>query len=232
MSLDYYLIENKLTANEDDCTARTQDVQTVGIDELTAQITGRGMSLTDTEVQAVLNELSYAINAELQKGNAVHTPFVKISPSIGGVFTNSDDSFDPARHKVRLKASVGASIQINPTKLKTKKVVHDTIMPEISSIKDYTTQDINQKISRNATAELHGRYIKIDPNDPEQGIFITSQGQEVRVQQYMLNKPSHIIFMVPQSIPSGEVQIVLKTKYRSRTKLKTASLQHSLIVSE
>lgn len=230
MSLKYCLVDNKLTVDEDDCMARVQDVETVGIDELTAQITGRGMSLTDTVVNSVLTELSYAINAELQKGNAVSTPFVKISPSIAGVFDSGDDSFDASRHAVRLNASLGNGIEVDAAAMKTQKVAPETNLPEITAVKDYQTQRTDEVLTRNAAVELKGYDMKIDPADPEQGIFIVNQGQELRAELYMLNKPSHIIFMVPQDAPGGEVQLVLRNKYRSGATVKTSYFDKTLVL--
>lgn len=231
MSLEYCLVDNKLTPDEDDCMARVQDVKMVGIEELTQAITGRGMSLTDTEVQAVLNELTYAINDQLQAGNAISTPFVRINPSIGGVFDNKDDVFDHARHSIRLNTSLGNGIAVDATKLKATKVKADLNVPEINSLLDYQTQRSNEVLTRNSTVEIKGHNLKVDPNDPEQGIFIKSGGQTVRVQMYMLNKPTHIIFMVPNDAPGGAVELEVRNSTRKGSAIRTSVFGTSLTIS-
>lgn len=228
MSLEYCLVDNKLTTDDNNCMARVQNVKTFGIKEITAKITGRGMSITDTEVMSVLNELSYAINSILQDGNAVSTPFVNIRPSIGGVFTNDEDVFDSSRHTIRLNTRLGTDITIDASKIKTRKVAPKTNRPSIKQVTDYQTQRIDEVLTRNAAVELKGYYMKVDPNDQEQGVFIKTDKQEVRAHTYMLNKPSHIIFIVPQDAPEGEVQLVLKSKYRSGSCLRTVVFSKKL----
>jgi len=209
--------------------ARVQDLKTVGIKELTARITGRGMSLTDTEVQAVLNELSYAINEELQAGNAVSTPFVRIQPSIGGIFANKDDVFDASRHSIRLNATPGGRIEVDTAKLPTKKVKAEVLLAEMDSVTDFVSQRTNDVMTRNGTVEIKGHNLKIDQSDPEQGVFIKNQGQETRVELYMLNKPSHIIFLVPNGAPGGEVELEIRNANRSKT-VRASVFAHKLII--
>ena len=230
MPLKYVLVDNKLTPDPDDCTARTQDVRTVPYEEIITRMTGRGLTLTDTEVKSVFNEFEHLLVELLEDGCAVNTPFLKISPSIVGVFSNADDVFDPARHAVRLNASLGTGVAVDPRKVKLQKEKLATAQPEILSVKDYQTMQVNEVIKRGGTVEITGSDLKIYPEDLEQGIFIGNQGSEVRVTVYMMNKPSMLIFQVPQNVPGGEVYVRVKNKLQKSNVLRTGSFNATLTV--
>lgn len=230
MALKYVLVDNKLTPDPDDCTARTQDLRTVPYEEIIARMTGRGLTLTDTEVKSVFNEFEHLLIELLEEGCAVNTPFIKISPSIVGVFRNADDTFDPARHAVRLNASLGSSIVIDQRKMKLQKEKLSLVQPEILSVKDYQTLQMNEVIKRGGTVEITGSDLKIYPEDLEQGVFIGNQGSEVRVTTYMMNKPSILIFQVPQNVPGGEVYLRVKNKANTGKNIRIGTFSANLTV--
>ena len=230
MALKYVLVDNKLTPDPDDYTARTQDVRTITNDEIIARMTGRGLTLTDTEVKSVFNEFEHLLIELLEEGCAINTPFLKISPSIVGVFSNADDVFDPARHAVRLNASLGSSIVIDQRKMKLQKEKLSLVQPEILSVKDYQTLQMNEVIKRGSTVEITGSDLKIYPEDLEQGVFIGNQGSEVRVTTYMMNKPSMLIFQVPQNVPGGEVYVRVKNKANTGKNIRIGTFSANLTV--
>lgn len=230
MSLNYALIENKLTADPDDCMARTQNVRSISYEEIIENMTGRGTALTDTVVTSVLKEFQYSIIDFLHEGCAINTPFMKISPSIVGVFNNTDDVFDSSRHAVRLNATLGNGIAIDPTKIKLKKEKATSTLPEINNLKNYQTLQENEVISRNGTVEIKGSDLKIYSEDPEQGIFIGNEGNEVRVTNYMMNKPSLIIFLVPQNIPGGDVFLKVRNKVINGKAIRETTFKTKLTV--
>ena len=219
-----------MTPDPEDCSARTQDVRNVPFEEVVARMTGRGLTLTDTEVKSVFNEFEHLLIELLEEGCAINTPFLKISPSIMGVFRNADDVFDPARHAVRLNASLGSGIVIDQRKIKLQKEKLSLVQPEILSVKDYQTMQVNEVIKRGGTVEITGSDLKIYPEDLEQGVFIGNQGSEVRVTTYMMNKPSMLIFQVPQNVPGGEVYVKVKNKLQKSNVLRTGICGTSLTV--
>ena len=230
MALKYVLVDNKMTPDPEDCSARTQDVRNVPFEEVVARMTGRGLTLTDTEVKSVFNEFEHLLIELLEEGCSVSTPFLKIRPSIMGVFRNADDVFDPARHAVRLNASLGSGIVIDQRKIKLQKEKLSLVQPEILSVKDYQTMQVNEVIKRGGTVEITGSDLKIYPEDLEQGVFIGNQGSEVRVTTYMMNKPSMLIFQVPQNVPGGEVYVKVKNKASKGTILRIGTFGTSLTV--
>jgi hypothetical protein len=230
MSLKYYLVDNKLTPDPEDCVARVQDVPTLTFEQLIRNMTSRGLTLTDTEVQSVFNEFVHAVNDGLQQGFAIATPFMRIRPGIVGVFANPNDSFDPSRHKVKLNASLGSDILISQQAMKTEKVKPAALRPEITHVKDYQTQQENESISRNGTAEIRGSSLKMDHEDPEQGIFIVNDAGETRVSIYIHNKPSQVIFQVPGNLPEGDVRIVVRNKNAGSLVLRHGTFDTALTV--
>lgn len=223
MSLDYALFDNNLTPDPNDCVAKVQNVRVVDMNEIVRRMTGRGLTLTDTEVQGVFNEFKHLVNELLQDGCAISTPFLKINPSIVGVFTNQDDVFDSSRHSVKLNAHLGNEISINTKKISMHKVKADTSEPDIVSVRDFQSLRENEAITRGATVEIKGSELKINTEDNEQGIFIGNDGHMVKVSTILHNKPSHVIFIVPQDVPGGEVKITIKNKAHKGKQLRQSS---------
>jgi len=195
----------------------------VQMDEIITRMTGRGMTLTDTEVMSVFNEFGHMLDEILHEGCAVATPFMKIVPSIAGVFRNSDDTFDPERHEVRYNASLGKGVKIDPRRIKLQKEKIKVLQPEMTSVKDYHTLLQDQVMKRGGTVEIKGLQLKVFNQDPEQGLYIGRPGNEVRVTTYIINKPSMLIFQVPPNIAAGEVYITLKNKLPKSSTLRTGT---------
>lgn len=226
--MEYYLILNKLTPEPDDCVARTHNTQTLSLDDIIKRMTGRGLTLTDTEVKSVFNELTHVLNDALQQGNSISTPFLKVTPSIAGVFENADDLFDSSRHTVKLNASLGNDIKVDQRKFSLRKVRVTANMPEILKIRDYQTQRDDEVLSRKGTVELRGLNLKLDAEDKEQGIFIANDGQEVRAEVYMHNKPSQIIFLVPENAPGGDVRLIIRNRHHNGASARQATFEKTL----
>ncbi len=213
MSLQYSLFNNPLTADTDDLIARTQNVETVEFTEVLKMLTRRGLTTTDTEVESVINELIHTINEVISSGKSVNTPFANYRLSIKGLFEHPDDLFDNSKHKVKVNCNTGKSIKIDYETLKLEKVRAETSQPEIDKFIDYATLIENDRLTPGGTAEIKGELLKLDVSDTEQGIFlIAADSSETRVENYMRNKPSDIIFIIPTVLASGTYFLEIRNK--------------------
>jgi hypothetical protein len=210
--MKYFLLENRMTPDPDDCVARVTQQETVTYDELIRMATRRGLTLTDTEMIGAINELTYTIIDVLNSGKAVDTPFVRYRPSIGGVFINKDDAFDALRHSIKINCLVGRDIKVYSNKILLEKIKYASSTPYIERIMDYSTQEENDTITPGGAAELDGELLKMDMSDPEQGVFFLNNGSATRVQIVMKNLPSTIIFNIPNNIAAGQYQLEIRNR--------------------
>lgn len=174
--------------------------------------TRRGLTLTDTELISAMNELLYTINDALSSGKAVDTPFVRFRPSIAGVFSGKEDLFTPTRHYIKINCLPGKELKVDLSGIILEKVKHEALSPFIEEIKDYSTLEINSLLTPSGAAEVKGEMLKIDLNDPLQGLFFKRNGTTVKVDNLIHNFPSELIFNIPQALTAGEYQLEIRNK--------------------
>jgi len=230
MSLNYALVNNPLTSDPADLVARVQNVETVEFPEILKMITRRGLTVTDTEAEAVINELTYTVNELLATGKSVNTPLVNYRLSIKGSFSGADELFDSEKHRVKINCSKGKDIRLDYDALKVEKVRQEKILSIIDEFVDYATMIENDRLTPGATAEIKGEALKLDPPDTDQGLFlIASDSTETRVSVYLHVKPTSIIFNVPV-VPAGAYELEIRRKLRSSTVLHRAKFLEKLTV--
>ncbi len=213
MSLNYALFNSNITLGADDLIARVQNAETVEFPVIMKMLTRRGLTTTDTEAESVINELIHTINEVISSGKSVNTPFANYRLSIKGLFSHPDDLFDSNKHKVKVNCNAGKSIKIDYDTLKLEKVRPETAHPEIDKFIDYTTQLEDEQFIPGGSAEIKGELLKIDTADETQGLFfIAADSSETRVETYMRNKPSNIIFNIPAGMAAGIYTLEIRNK--------------------
>ena len=156
--IKYGLRENLLTADPDDCMGRnlrlltefairqTRAKQTpsasfrlrklgkfaVGERHIAAEMIKRGSSLTAADI-AAYQKLEAEVYADIiANGGNVNTPLINTSFSITGVFTNQTDSFDKARHAIKLNVNAGSALREAASKTTVQKVESASTDPYIT----------------------------------------------------------------------------------------------------
>ena len=84
-----------------------QPNNTLGVVEIVKRIVKRGTTLTETDIRAVLRLSFEEIAEAVSEGNNVNLILVNNRPSIQGVFSDVNDSYDASRHTVRASLSAG-----------------------------------------------------------------------------------------------------------------------------
>ena len=81
----------------------------------------RGSTVTKAEARAVLEEYGAAMIYLLKEGYTINTSLFKIALGIGGVFTDENDVFDPARHQINLNVSAGDRLGVQVGQLRDER---------------------------------------------------------------------------------------------------------------
>ena len=153
--IKYGLRENLLTADPDDCMAQVVDARSYSQEDIAAEMIKRGSSLTAADI-AAYQKLEAEVYADIiANGGNVNTPLINTNFSITGVFTNQTDSFDKARHAIKLNVNAGSALREAASKATVQKVETASTDPYITGVTDKVTGD-STTIKAGSVMELTG----------------------------------------------------------------------------
>ncbi|WP_321296922.1 DNA-binding domain-containing protein [Marinifilum fragile] len=229
MTIRYGLGLNHLTEDPNDYLAVVTECTTSNVQKIMERMIGKGSTVTKAEGLSVIEEFEYAVVEEVKNGNIVSTDLFRISPSISGVFKDENDSFDPSRHTIKLNISAGPRLQEIISKIELKKVALSTAEPVIEKFVDLKTKAENQSFTPGQVVSIKGSLLKFDEEDTQQGVFfIASDDSETRATDFVKNKPSELMFFVPDTLTSGTFQLEVRTILHNSKVLKKARLSNDL----
>lgn len=231
MSLKFALFENHLTSDPNDYMAVVQDVPAKTQDDVINLMIGRGSTVTKAEALSVFEEYGNAIEQLIKEGCSINTPLFNLSPSVKGTFTGPDDTFNSARHTVKLNITPGIRLRVMSQQVSVERVKGVSPGPIPDSLDDLGTGTSNEQLTPGNIAQLRGSLLKFDPEDPAQGIFlIANDGSEFKVATIARNKPAQIDFLVP-ALKSGEYRLEIRAVIYKGKELKKGTLPFSLSVN-
>lgn len=225
MALRYGLVPNHLTDDPNDCMAVTTDNDTVNFEQIVERAIGKGSTVTKAEALSTVEEYEYAIVEAIKNGNNVITNLFKIFPSINGVFVDDEDGFDPARHSIKLNLNAGSRLKSIVDDIELKKVTITSPQPTIQRFTDLKNNVVNETFTPGQIVSIKGSYLKFNEEDEQQGIFfIADDSSETKVTNVVKNKPSELMFFVPESLVSGTFQVEVRTVFQNTKKLRVGRL--------
>jgi hypothetical protein len=212
MKIQYYLIENLMTPDPDDCRAQVTGYEVVTEKELIEFVTRKGSGVTTAEAKGNYEEFIGALDYFLKQGFGITTEFIIIQPVIQGVFINKDDKFDPHRHTIRYRSRLGKRYNRVTEDVKTEKHEIPVLTPLPLSLEDISSTTVNDTITPGGTAILHGQRLKFNQDDPQQGIFfvIPEREEEFRVNRILSHNASQVVFLIPSNMPSNTYVLELR----------------------
>lgn len=215
MSLKYSLTENLLTPQPDDYAARVQNVTGHDLESITALMLQRGSTLTESDVTAVLTML-FAIAAEVTaRGETINLPLFKTSFSISGVFDRASDTFDPARHEVKVNVNAGKVLKDALQRLRVEKITVPENVPHIIEVKDSISGQVNSQITAGGVLDITGSLLKVGGEQPDNGVyFIAADGTKHKVETLVENKPARLIVIIPP-LPPGSYTLQVTSQFNS-----------------
>lgn len=201
--LQYFLVLNKMTPDPLDCRAQPVTKGSKNEEDVIDYMIDRGSTVTKGEAKANLEEFCSAVIYLLKEGYSINTPLFKITPSIGGVFTDENDVFDAARHQVNINLNPGDRLAVVPQLIKVKKIEATSALPFPKDLVDMASASLNSTLTPGGTAKLTGKRMKINPEVPEHGIYLVNGTQTIKVETLVTNHTSEVVFILPATIPAG-----------------------------
>jgi hypothetical protein len=221
--LEYTLEENRLTDTVGDYRAQVVNVKSYSTSELTEKVMEIGAGLTRSDVASVLEATKQVIGGIIKEGGAINFDLFHAYPSMQGVFTSYDDSYDPSRHTVKINLQPGSALRKGLAGVKVKKVVGNPTGTIITSVIDVKSGTINDMLTPGRDLKLAGKKLKIAGEDAGNGIFFVSvTGESIMVDpsDIVVNNPAEIIALIPE-LAAGTYQVRIVTQYSSGKALIT-----------
>jgi hypothetical protein len=218
MTICYMLTENHLSgAPNDTYRAMVQSNGSVEMESVIDRMIERGSTITRADILAVQEEYQAAIASLLLEGFNVITPGVNYRVGLKGVFTSQTDGFDPSRHSLEASVSPGSQLRrAIRERAQVQKQEATKPRPNPLTYLDANTNESNTVLTPGGMGCLSGHRLKFDPDDINQGIFLThlnNGNTPVRVEVVGKNSPSELMFMVPAGLPAGDYSLTVQAVF-------------------
>jgi len=180
----------------------------------------------------LIQTLAWAVEYFVGQGHRVVTPLVRVKPTISGVFTSSEDFFDPSRHTVNIRTSSGLRLLDLATKIKLEKVDAPQFIPVLRSFIDGVSKDVNLSAVSDGYGTITGKKLKFDPTDNRLGVFFVPEddaSNEIPMAGYIEIRPSKVHFRIPV-LAAGSYKVVVKTLSRNGENVLQGELKSLIFV--
>lgn len=232
MAIKYYLQNNPITPDPNDCSARVVANQTLTAEEVIKEMLRRGSTITEADCQAVLKVFFDVVADEVAEGNSVNLPLVNIRPAVNGVFTSATDSFDPSRHIKKATVSTGTLLTQKMNAAKVEKILQAQTTPALIEYADINSQTTNSILTAGGIGQIVGEELKFNPANAAEGIFFTATDGTVTKVTVIANRTEgKLMFSIP-ALAAGSYTLEVRKGYgTTNVVVRSGSLQDALQVS-
>lgn len=235
MSINYALYENKLTEATDLYAAQVLISSSANLETIADRIVEQGSTVTRTDVIAVLEGAIVAVENLVLEGARVNFGgLCDLFPKIKGKFNGITDHYDPSRHQIDVGAAPGSRVRktVRENATVTKQ---ETILPSplILEYVDLGSGETNNHITPGNIGTINGSRLSFDESDADEGIYFkhTINPTSTKVTAIQKNKPSELVFMVPDSLlASGTYWVEVRKHFTPGGELRTGKLDTILTV--
>jgi len=230
MNLKYALFKNRLVEDENNHMAVPQNVAIYHMADLIKEMAVPG-GVTRTQAAAVLESFIGVQEKLLEQGCAIQTDLYLIHPHISGSFNGPNDSFDPARHKIRFSANLGSRMKAVAAAIQTEKVKGQSRKPQPENFIDTFNGVDNKSATPGKVGDISGELLKFDASDAQQGVFFISGAQEYRAAKYLHNTAGLLSFYIPEELIAGTYRVEIRAILTGTKSIRIGTLDAVLTVA-
>ncbi|MFX1667629.1 DUF4469 domain-containing protein [Riemerella anatipestifer] len=223
-TLKAWLRPNLLTKDDpNDFVAVPLLGDSLGITEIIEAPKKEGMEIQTETAVDIITRFNRKASELVLNGYSVNTGLVYMRPAIKGVFY--DKTWDKEKHSVYVNVNQGLDLRKAVADTKVEVLGEQSSPMSVFSITDKATGKADGTLSKGKNAEIKGTFIKIDGNDPKNGIVFKNidNQQEVKLssEHIVLNEPSRLLILVPTDLEAGNYELSLTTQFtKGNTLLK------------
>ena len=231
MSIKFAIVKSKLINNPTGYAARIQPAGKVEFADLIDRVADCNTGVSKSDALGVIEDFYAVIEKLIRDGMIVSTPHVHYHTSVQGTFEDEGDTFDQARHEVRIRVTAGSRLRRALRDVQVEKGTTDPRRPRPQTYFDVESGTRNVTLTSGGMGRLVGKHVGFDPGDPLQGIFFVDSAEvETKVEAVAWNKPSQLIFMVP-ALAAGEYGLVVRAILNNTTEVREGKLDTALTVA-
>ncbi len=223
--LKYFLTLNKVSPTPNLYRAQPVTAGSITEEAIINYMIDRGSTVTKAEAKAMIEEYGAAMIFFLKQGFTINTDLFKLSPSISGVFTDKNDSFDASRHQVNINAATGSRMDNVPQMIKLEKIAPTKVVPAPEDLLDVTSNKENSTLTPGGTVKLTGKDMKINADVAEQGIYLVNGTTTTKVATFIISRPSEVVFVLPNTLAKGDYTLEVRGDINNVTRTGTLEAQ-------
>ncbi|MRM85597.1 DUF4469 domain-containing protein [Riemerella anatipestifer] len=195
----------------------------LGITEIIEALKKEGMEIQTETAVDIITRFNRKASELVLNGYSVNTGLVYMRPAIKGVFY--DKSWDKEKHSVYVNVNQGLDLRKAVADTKVEILGEQSSPMSVFSITDKATGKADGTLTKGKNAEIKGTYIKIDGDNPKNGIVFKNLDNQNEVKlakdNIVLNEPSRLLILVPSDLEAGNYELSLTTQYSNgKTVLK------------
>ena len=214
-----WLMDNPLTEDPNDFTLKVKAGNMVTTEDIAKALQAEGSEFQLETLIDILNRGDRIIRNKLLAGYSVGTGVFYAYPSVSGVWRDKNETFDEKRHKVGVNFQLSATMREGVKQIGVEVLGVSSAGPEISSVTDTWTGELNGLLTPDEVASVKGRNIQLaGEQENESGLrFIRVDDNsvvEVDMRRLTVNNPSALSFRVPKLTP-GDYYLELTTQFSS-----------------
>ena len=214
-----WLMDNPLTEDPNDFTLKVKAGNMVTTEDIAKALQAEGSEFQLETLIDILNRGDRIIRNKLLAGYSVGTGVFYAYPSVSGGWRDKNETFDEKRHKVGVNFQLSATMREGVKQIGVEVLGVSSAGPEISSVTDTWTGELNGLLTPDEVASVKGRNIQLaGEQENESGLrFIRVDDNsvvEVDMRRLTVNNPSALSFRVPKLTP-GDYYLELTTQFSS-----------------
>ena len=232
-----YLYKNKFTKDPNHYTARATTERMLKIQDICQSAVIRGGADVSSEtmqymVELYLKEMAY----QLCDGYGVDNGYFTLKPTIKGVFTSPEETFNPEKHHIRLLFAENERLRkaLSVVELQILGMAKSNLY--IKQVTDCKTGIVNARLTPQYNLEISGNMLKIVGDHPDVGVYFmnlqTNERIKVESVEIVKNLRSSLLVMIPV-LDAGDYCLEIITQYTTSGTLKeprTTTFEHILRV--
>jgi hypothetical protein len=232
MPVKYYLQPNPATPDPNDQSARVSTLANLTEADLAQEMYQRNMAVKPDAALAMITAFLSLVGEKVAAGFAVNTSLFTARPGITGVFTDVNDSFDPARHVLRANFQMGPLVRQQMAAASVEKIAGGEPAPAVVAFVNQNTGDLNATITPGGIGQARGEQLKFGTADTE-GIFFVNHATNAatRVATVAKKTEGELMFLCP-TLAAATYRLEVRRLYgANKDQMRTGHLAEHLTVA-